>query len=133
MFSFSVLQHFDPPAFEEAVDEIGRVLAARGPGSRPDGERLRAAEPAQPRARAAAAEPVRRVVSAALEELERSFSRVGEVSISPQGFLTLNAQGADLDLLPRRARAVVRTSEALRRLGAPARVADSVWVKVQKR
>ena len=62
VFSFSVLQHFDPAAFEEAVDEIGRVLVPARPRLRPDGERLRAAEPAQPRARSQAAESVRRPV-----------------------------------------------------------------------
>ncbi len=132
VFSFSVLQHFDPIAFEEAVDEIGRVLAPRGlvfvQMANVYGPRnlLNLALGRRPR------NPFD-VLYRRPSELERSFGRIGEVSLSPQGFLTLNAQGADLDLLPRRARAVVRTSEALRRLGAPAHVADSVWVRVQKR
>jgi SAM-dependent methyltransferase len=132
VFSFSVLQHFDPAAFEEAVDEIGRVLVPGGLAliqmANVYGPRnlLNLALGRRPR------NPFD-VLYRRPSELERSFGRIGDVSLAPQGFLTLNAQGADLDLLPRRARAVVRTSEALRRVGAPARVADSVWVSVQKR
>ena len=132
VFSFSVLQHFDPAALEEAVVEIGRVLVPRGLAciqmANVYGPRnlLNLALGRRPR------NPFD-VLYRRPSEFERSFGRIGEVSLSPQGFLTLNAQGADLDLLPRRARAAVRTSETLRRLGPPARVADSVWVRVQKR
>jgi SAM-dependent methyltransferase len=131
VFSFSVLQHFHPAAFEEAVDEIGRVLVPHGLAfvqmANVYGPRnlLNLALGRRPR------NPFD-VLYRRPSELERSFGRIGAVSLAPQGFLTLNAQGADLDLLPRRARAVVRTSEALRRFRVPARVADSVWVRARK-
>ena len=53
------------------------------------------------------------------------------------GFFTLNAQPADLDLLPGRYRLVVRASEALRKLSAtfPAlgRVANSLYIHARPR
>ena len=63
------------------------------------------------------------------DELER---RVGPTKLSVDGFFTLNPQPTDLALLPTRYRAVVRTSEALRRVSdfvTPLTyVADSVYV-----
>ncbi|CAN5656950.1 hypothetical protein BH18ACT13_BH18ACT13_08330 [soil metagenome] len=50
-------------------------------------------------------------------ELEREFSHAfGETSLSVDGYLTLNPHPADLELLPRRYRALVRASDRLRRL-----------------
>ena len=66
-------------------------------------------------------------------ELRRAFGVIGATELSTDGFFTLNPQKRDLDLLPRHYRALVRTSEALRRLSGRARlltaVADSVNVR----
>lgn len=59
-------------------------------------------------------------------ELKRVFGRIGATELSTDGFFTLNPQKRDLDLLPRRFRAVVRVSETLKRVGVPTTLADSV-------
>jgi hypothetical protein len=68
--------------------------------------------------------------------LRRTFGAIGPISISADGFLTINPQTSDLDLLPPRSRAVVRVSEGLRRaserLPLLVHVADSVVVHVRK-
>ena len=49
-------------------------------------------------------------------ELRRELDRaVGPTELSVDGFLTLNPQPADLPLLPRRYRALVRLSETYRK------------------
>jgi hypothetical protein len=72
-----------------------------------------------------------------LPELRSAFGAIGPVSITADGFLTINPQVADLDLLPARSRAVVRVSDALRRASTRApflvEVADSVIVHVRAR
>jgi hypothetical protein len=71
-----------------------------------------------------------------LAELRRTFGAIGPVSISADGFLTINPQTSDLDLLPARSRAVVRVSEGLRRTSERVpplvRLADSVVVHARK-
>jgi hypothetical protein len=66
-------------------------------------------------------------------ELRRTFGAIGATELTTDGFFTLNPQKRDLDLLPRRYRALVRASEGLRRLSGRARflttVADSVNVR----
>jgi hypothetical protein len=66
-------------------------------------------------------------------ELRRAFGEIGPTSLTTDGFFTLNPQKRDLDLLPRRYRALVRASEALRAASGRARfltaVADSVNVR----
>jgi len=70
-------------------------------------------------------------------DLRRAFWRIGDVTLSADGFFTLNPQVSDLDLLAPRARAVVRTSSALqalsRRFPPLAAAADSLWVRAVKR
>jgi hypothetical protein len=70
-------------------------------------------------------------------ELERELSRtVGRSSLAVDGYLTLNPQPADLDLLPRRYRALVQTSEVLRRVSARVPLltyaADSLYVSSRR-
>jgi hypothetical protein len=71
-----------------------------------------------------------------LTELRRTFGVIGPVALAADGFLTINPQTSDLDLLPPRSRAVVHVSETLRRASehvAPlVRVADSVVVQARK-
>jgi len=66
-------------------------------------------------------------------ELNRAFERIGPTQLSTDGFLTLNPQVADLDLLPTPLRALVRASEVLRKASEKApvltKVADSVNVR----
>jgi hypothetical protein len=66
-------------------------------------------------------------------ELGEEFSRaVGRTTLAVDGYLTLNPHPAYLALLPRRYRALVRASEALRRLsgGLPwlSYAVDSLYV-----
>lgn len=136
VFSYSVLQHLAKEDVPRVVSEIDRVLRpgglawiempnARGP--------LNLARQARRGFSAGAGQDVRYWT---LAELRRTFGAVGPVSIAADGFLTINPQASDLDLLPARSRAVVRLSEALRRASEHAsplvRVADSVVVQVRK-
>ena len=61
------------------------------------------------------------------------FSAIGPVELVADGFLTINPQPADLDLLRPSYRVVVRVSERLRRASkyvpALVAVADSLIVK----
>ena len=71
-----------------------------------------------------------------LRELRLGFSAVGPVDLSVDGFFGLGIQAADIDLMPRRFRAIVQTSEALRRLTrhlpSLLYIADSVYVTARK-
>jgi len=134
VFSYSVLQHLSKADVALAVGEIGRVLRRGGtawiemPNARGLLNTLR-------RAGRGFAEgsgfDVRYWTPA---ELRQTFAAIGTVELFADGFLTLNPQVTDLDLLRPRHRPVVRLSEALRRasLQAPflVRVADSVIVHV---
>jgi 2-polyprenyl-3-methyl-5-hydroxy-6-metoxy-1,4-benzoquinol methylase len=136
VFSYSVLQHLAKEDVRAAVDEIRRVLRPGGvvwiemPNARGPLNLVR---------------QVRRGFSAGtgqdvrywtLGELRATFSAIGSVSISADGFLTINPQTSDLDLLPPRSRVVVRVSDALRRASVHApflvHAADSVVVHAQR-
>jgi SAM-dependent methyltransferase len=134
VFSYSVFQHFTRAAAVAAFEEIGRVLAPEGLslvqmanvwGARSLVHQLRERRFREPRTLF----DVRYWSTRELEaELERA---VGPTELSVDGFLTLNPQPADLPLLPRRYRALVRTSEAYRKASRRApflvHVADSVY------
>ena len=118
-FSYSVFQHFAKPDALASFDELGRVLEPGGTalvqmanvyGLRSMLNQARERRWREPRAlfdvRYWSPRELR-------EELER---RVGPTDLTVDGFLTLNPQPTDLELLPRRYRALVRTSEALRSL-----------------
>jgi 2-polyprenyl-3-methyl-5-hydroxy-6-metoxy-1,4-benzoquinol methylase/uncharacterized protein YbaR (Trm112 family) len=71
-------------------------------------------------------------------ELEKTFTEsVGPTTLTVDGFFSLNAQASDLRLLPLKSRAVVRTSEALRKLSRKMKFmvnfADSLYVHSTKR
>jgi SAM-dependent methyltransferase len=139
VFSYSVFQHFSKRDSLAAFDEIGRVL-------KPGGESL---------IQMANLYGVRSLWNQARErrfreprtlfdvrywgprELQHELSRrVGPTELAVDGFFTLNAQPTDLALLPARYRAVVRTSEALRRVSEKVRpltlVADSVYARSRR-
>ncbi len=70
-------------------------------------------------------------------ELLAAFnSSIGPSQLSVDGFFSLNVQPNDLHLLPARYRALVRTSEVLRRLSnhvpVLAKVADSLYVSARR-
>jgi SAM-dependent methyltransferase/uncharacterized protein YbaR (Trm112 family) len=133
VFSYGVLQHFSKADVAVAVGEIARTV-------KPDGYSW---------VQMPNALGVRNLYQLARRgfrvgrhfevrywrpgELRRTFRAIGPTSLSTDGFFTLNPQKRDLDLLPRRYRALVRTSEALRRASGRARfltaLADSVNVR----
>jgi len=70
-------------------------------------------------------------------ELLAAFNEfIGPSELSVDGYFSLNVQPNDLRLLPRRYRAVVHASEALRRMSARipilAKVADSLYVSARR-
>jgi 2-polyprenyl-3-methyl-5-hydroxy-6-metoxy-1,4-benzoquinol methylase len=136
VFSYSVLQHLAKQDVLGVVAEIDRVLRPGGtvwiemPNARGPLNLVRRAR------RGFAAGEGQDVRYWTLPELRRTFSAIGPVAISADGFLTINPQTADLDLLPPRSRLVVRTSDALRRASTYVpplvHVADSVVVHARK-
>jgi SAM-dependent methyltransferase/uncharacterized protein YbaR (Trm112 family) len=129
VFSYGVLQHFSKGDVAVAVEEIGRV-------AKPDATTwvqmpnalglLNVVRLAQRRFREGEHFEVRYWRPG---ELKRVFGRIGPTELSTDGFFTLNPQKRDLDLLPRRFRALVRVSETLKRAHAPTTLADSVNVR----
>lgn len=135
-FSYSVLQHFTKPDAGAAVGEIARVL-------RPGGESLvqmpnrYGVRQVFNQIRKHDEDSVFRVRYWTQRELRRLFSVViGPTSVEVDGFFSLNVQPTDADLLPPRARAVVASSEALRRLTilVPSllNAADSLYVRSRR-
>ena len=140
VFSYSVFQHFTRAAAVESFAELGRVLAAGGLslvqmanvwGPRSLAHQLRERRFREPR-------DLFDVRYWSPGELRSELTRaVGPTELSVDGFLTLNPQPADLHLLPRRYRALVHSSEALRRLSGRlpwlAYAADSLYVESHPR
>jgi SAM-dependent methyltransferase len=139
VFSYSVFQHFSKQDALAAFDEIGRVL-------KPGGEsliqmaNLYGAKSLWNQARERRFREPRTLFDVRYwgprelrDELER---RVGPTWLSVDGFFTLNPQPTDLALLPARYRAVVHTSEALRRVSDVVTpltyVADSVYARSRR-
>jgi SAM-dependent methyltransferase len=139
VFSYSVFQHFSKQDALAAFDEIGRVL-------KPGGEsliqmaNLYGAKSLWNQARERRFREPRTLFDVRYwgprelrDELER---RVGPTRLSVDGFFTLNPQPTDLALLPARYRAVVHTSEALRRVSDVVTpltyVADSVYARSRR-
>jgi SAM-dependent methyltransferase/uncharacterized protein YbaR (Trm112 family) len=133
-FSYSVLQHLAKDDVRTALGEIRRTLA---PGGRsiiqmPTVWGLRNL---MHQARRGFAEPAEFLVRYwGVGELRRTFAAaIGPTSLTVDGFFSLNAQKADIDLMPAHFRAVVRASEAMRwmaaRLPPLVTVADSVYVE----
>jgi 2-polyprenyl-3-methyl-5-hydroxy-6-metoxy-1,4-benzoquinol methylase len=135
VFSYSVLQHLAKEDVRRVIAELRRVLR---PGGQAWIEMPNARGPlnvARRLARGSAAPIGTDVRYWTPAELREAFGALGRVELAADGFLTINPQPADLDLLPVRSRVVVRVSEALRRASERAPflvgVADSLVVKVQ--
>jgi SAM-dependent methyltransferase len=134
VFSYSVFQHFARDDAVASFDEVGRVLHPDGLamlqmanvwGARSLWNQLRERRFREPR-------DLFDVRYWGPRELEDELTRrVGPTEIAADGFFTLNPQMTDLELFPRRYRAVVRTSEALRRASERVRplryAADSLY------
>jgi SAM-dependent methyltransferase len=136
VFSYSVLQHLGKEDVPLVVGEIRRVLRPSGlvwiemPNARGPLNLVRQAR------RGFSAGTGQDVRYWTLGELRETFGAIGQVSITADGFLTINPQTADLDLLPARSQVVVRISDLLRRASVLAPVlvqaADSVVVHARK-
>jgi SAM-dependent methyltransferase len=135
-FSYSVLQHLAKRRVRAAIKEISRVLRPGGVVliQMPNWLGIRCLYHQAKRGFRAGRDFEVRYWG--LKELRDAFGIIGEVDLSVDGFLGLGIQAADIDLLPRRFRAVVHTSEALRkltdRLPFLLYAADSVYVTVRK-
>jgi len=137
VFSYSVLQHLAKADVRLALEAIRRVLRPGGHAvvQMPNAYGLRSMyHQARRRFAEARAFEVRYWTPG---ELRSTFSQlIGPAEVSVDGFFSLNAQPADLPLLPRRYRAVVRASEALRRASRVVpglwRVADSLYVTAER-
>jgi 2-polyprenyl-3-methyl-5-hydroxy-6-metoxy-1,4-benzoquinol methylase/uncharacterized protein YbaR (Trm112 family) len=133
VFSYGVLQHFSKADVAISVREIGRVLKPDGYSwvQMPNAYGARNLyQLARRRFREGDAFEVRYWTP---EQLKRVFEQIGPTQLTTDGFLTLNPQTADLDLLPVHLRTLVRGSELLRRASgkvpALTAVADSVNVR----
>jgi 2-polyprenyl-3-methyl-5-hydroxy-6-metoxy-1,4-benzoquinol methylase len=135
VFSYSVLQHLAKDDVRRAIEGIRRVLRPGGTVwiEMPNAHGLlNLARQIRRGFSAGSGQDVRYWSRA---ELREAFGVLGPVDLSADGFLTINPQPSDLDLLPRRSRAVVRVSESLRRASRRApflvRFADSLVVHVE--
>ena len=133
VFSYGVLQHFAKQDVAASVREISRVLDPAGFSwvQMPNAYGARNLyQLARRRFREGDAFEVRYWTP---KELRRTFGQIGRTELTTDGFLTLNPQASDLDLLPPHLRLLVRASELMRRasgrLAALSTVADSVNVK----
>lgn len=133
VFSYSVLQHFAKADAMRTLGEVARVLRTGGMAviQMPNGYGVRSL---YHRVRSLG-RPVGRfdVRYWTPRELHGVFEeRIGPTRVVVDGFFSLNAQSADIDLMPRRYRAVIRMSDFLRkvseRLPALVWAADSLYV-----
>jgi len=135
--SYSVLQHFSEADVAATAAACGRVLKAGGRAH------IQMAQKFGPRNivqqlrrgfRRPTAFEVRYWPGDALRDVFQT--NVGATTLDVDGFFSLNAQSADLDLLKPHHRLVVHTSNAFRRASAwfppLVRVADSVYVRSVK-
>jgi SAM-dependent methyltransferase/uncharacterized protein YbaR (Trm112 family) len=118
VFSYGVYQHFTKKAVQTSFDEVGRVLKPGGTamvqlanvwGARSLMNQARERRFREPR-------HIFDVRYWGPHELRDELARrVGPTELVADGFITLNPQPADLHLFPRRYRAIVHVSEALRK------------------
>lgn len=135
--SFSVLQHFTEDDVRQCAREIGRVLEPGGESHIQMAQRLGLLNLLNQARRGFRRARLFQVRYWRLEALRTAFSdAIGPTTLSVDGFLSLNAQLADLDLLRPGQRAVVRVSHGLRRLSQHQtwliHAADSVYVNSTK-
>ncbi len=116
-FSYSVLQHFDKQVARRALEEMSRVVAENGRVlvQMPNCFGLLQLANRARQILTGNRSPFR-VRYWTPRELRTVFEQaIGPSQIYADGFLSLDAQAADLDMLPWREAALVRLSEILRR------------------
>jgi hypothetical protein len=132
-----VLQHFSEDDVRACTREIGRVLSPGGRSHIQMAQRHGLRNFVQQARRGFRRPKLFEVRYWPLQELSTAFSAgIGATSLSVDGFFSLNAQSADLDLLRPAQRAIVKTSNALRDLSVRwpwlLYAADSVYVDSRK-
>jgi SAM-dependent methyltransferase len=135
--AYSVLQHFAEDDVRACTTEIGRVLAPGGRSHVQMAQRHGLRNYLQQARRGFRRPRSFEVRYWPLDELRAAFTAgIGPTTLSVDGFFSLNAQSADLDLLRPVQRAIVKTSNALRALSARrpwlVYAADSVYVDSRK-
>ncbi len=135
--SYSVLQHFSESDVALCAREIGRVLRPEGRSHIQMAQRFGILNVLQQARRRFRAPRLFQVRYWPLVALRAVFTEaVGPTTLSVDGFFSINAQSADLDLLRPAHRGLVHASGFLRRLAARLpwliRGADSVYVNSQK-
>ena len=136
-FSYSVLQHLSKSNARDSMQEMGRVLRPGGGAlvQMPNVFGVRCLYHQVRRGFREARDFEVRYWRPA--ELLAAFAAgIGPSELSVDGFFSLNAQASDLRFLPARYRALVRTSEALRKMSAHVRplvkVADSLYISSRR-
>jgi len=135
--SYSVLQHFSEEDVRRCAREIGRVLEGGGEAHIQMAQRLGAVNLLQQLRRGFRRPQLFEVRYWPLGALRQAFSEaIGPTTLTVDGFFSLNAQLADLDLLRPTHRTLVRFSHALRRVSqrhpSLVQAADSVYVNSTK-
>jgi SAM-dependent methyltransferase len=136
-FSYSVLQHFSKTDVKQTLRECRRVLVLNGFSQIQMANKFGARSLFHQAKRLFREPSLFQVRYWTPSELEAAFTAlIGPSTVSVDGFLSLNAQPSDSRLLPRRFRAIVGVSEALRALShriPPLRnLADSLYVESNK-
>ncbi len=133
VYSYSVLQHFPREDAASCVAEVARVLKPSGVSlvEMPNAFGARNLLVGLRRRREPQGFDVRYWSP---RELKRLFGElIGPSSLEVDSYFFINGQSSDRDLLPRRYRAVVSVSEALRKASRRARwlrlLADSLYVR----
>jgi SAM-dependent methyltransferase/uncharacterized protein YbaR (Trm112 family) len=137
VFSYSVLQHLSKENTSKSLSEISRVMreGAAALIQMPNTYGIRCLY-----------HQIRRGFREARDfevrywrpgELLSEFTqRIGPSQLSVDGYFSLNVQPTDIHLMPRRYRALVRTSEKLRRVSSKVlplkNIADSLYITSQK-
>jgi SAM-dependent methyltransferase len=138
VYSYSVLQHFSKQDARASIAEAARVVKPGGTVLIQMANLLGARQLYnQARDTLRGETNLFRVRRWMPTELLKTFGElVGPARLSADGYFSLNAQAADLDLLAPFPRAVVRASEALkavsRRVHGVAYVADSVFLEAHR-
>lgn len=132
VYSYGVLQHFAPSDAKLAMAEAARVVAPQGSVLIQMAARygvLSILQQARRGFRDARGFEVRYWKPCNVAAAVRSL--IGPTVLSADGYLTLNSQPSDLDLLPIHSRQIIHLSEALRalsrRIPALIEVADSIF------
>ncbi len=132
VYSYGVLQHFSPVDAKLAIAEASRVVASNGTVLIQMAARfglLSMLQQARRGFRAPRGFEVRYWKPSEIADTFRSL--IGPTRLSVDGYLTLNPQPSDLDLLPFAFRQIVRGSEMLRtlshRIPVLLEIADSIY------